>query len=141
MAAILDHVTVVTDDFATSRSVYEPVLAAIGLRPVVEYTDPEAESDDPGEVAAVGFGPPDGRPSVWLVAGLRPTSGAHLALAAADRAAVQDAHQAAIESGFRVVQPPREWEDAQLHYFGTQFADRAGNLLEVVYGREPALTS
>ncbi len=133
MPASLDHVTVVTDDFEASRSVYEPVLAAIGLRASVEYSDPEGDSDDTGEVAAAGFGPPDGRPLLWLVAGLAPSTGGHLALRVLDRSAVQAAHQAAIAAGARVVQPPRDWEDAQLRYYGAQFADPAGNLIEVLY--------
>ncbi|HEU5270201.1 MAG TPA: VOC family protein [Jatrophihabitans sp.] len=133
MPASLDHVTVVTDDFEASRSVYEPVLAAIGLRASVEYTDPEADSGDTGEVAAAGFGPAEGRPLFWLVAGLSATSGSHLAFAAADRDAVRAAHRAAAGAGARVVQPPRDWEDAQLHYYGTQFADPAGNVIEVLY--------
>ncbi|MFL6162410.1 MAG: VOC family protein [Jatrophihabitantaceae bacterium] len=137
MPASLDHVTVVTDDFEASRSVYEPVLAAIGLRASVEYSDPEADSGDTGEVAAAGFGPPDGRPVLWLVAGPVPTTGAHLALGAGDRPAVRAAHRAAVGAGARVVQPPRDWEDAQLRYYGTQLADPAGNLIEVVY-RDPA---
>jgi len=133
MPASLDHVTVVTDDFEASRSVYEPVLAAIGLRASVEYSDPEADSEDTGEVAATGFGPPDGRPLLWLVAGPAASTGGHLALSAPDRSAVRAAHQAAIGAGARVVQPPREWEDAQLHYYGAQFADPAGNVIEVLY--------
>jgi catechol 2,3-dioxygenase-like lactoylglutathione lyase family enzyme len=133
MPARLDHVTVVTDHFEASRSVYEPVLAAVGLLASVEYTDPEAEEADPGEVAAAGFGPPDSAPLLWLVAGLVPTTGAHVALAASDRAAVQAAHRAALAAGARVVQPPRAWEEAQLHYYGAQFADPAGNLIEVVH--------
>jgi catechol 2,3-dioxygenase-like lactoylglutathione lyase family enzyme len=133
MPTSLDHVTVVTDDFEASRSVYESVLAAIGLRASVEYTDPEADSDDTGEVAAAGFGPPDGRPQLWLVAGQQPTTGGHLAFAVADRDAVRAAHQAAVGAGVRVVQPPRDWEDAQLRYYGAQFADPAGNLIEVLY--------
>jgi catechol 2,3-dioxygenase-like lactoylglutathione lyase family enzyme len=136
MPSSLDHVTVVTDDFTASRSVYEPVLAAIGLRPSVEYSDPEADSDDTGEVAAAGYGPPDGRPVLWLVAGRVPTTGAHLALGAADRSEVRASHQAAVQAGARVVQPPRDWEDAQLRYYGAQFADPAGNLIEVLF-RDP----
>lgn len=133
MPASLDHVTVVTDDFEASRSVYEPVLAAIGLSARVEYTDPEADSDDTGEVAAAGFGPADGRLLFWLVAGQRSTTGGHLAFAATDRDAVRAAHRAAAGAGARVIQPPRDWEDAQLRYFGTQLADPAGNVIEVLY--------
>jgi catechol 2,3-dioxygenase-like lactoylglutathione lyase family enzyme len=136
MPASLDHVTIVSDHFEASRSVYEPVLAAIGLQASTEYSDPEADSDDTGEVAAVGFGPPEGRAVLWLVAGAAPTTGAHLALSAADREVVRAAHRAAVAAGARVVQPPRDWEDAQLRYYGAQFADPAGNLIEVLCRRE-----
>jgi catechol 2,3-dioxygenase-like lactoylglutathione lyase family enzyme len=132
-ATTLDHVTIVTDDFAASRSVYERLLAAAGLRAVVEYEDPEADEDDTGEVAAVGFGPPGERPLLWLVAGPAPTTGAHVAVAVAEREGVRRAFEQALATGIPVVQPPRDWEDAQLHYYGTQFADPAGNLIEVLY--------
>jgi catechol 2,3-dioxygenase-like lactoylglutathione lyase family enzyme len=128
----LDHVTIVTDDFEASRAVYGPLLAAIGLTESVSYQDPEAEPDDPGTVAAIGYGRPDGAPVLWLVAGLRRTSGAHLALSVADRSAVLAAHRAAVAAGMPVAQPPRDWEQSQLNYFGAQFADRAGNLIEVL---------
>lgn len=135
MPASLDHVTIVTDDFEASRSVYEPLLLAIGLRTTVEYSDPEAEEGDPGEVAAVGFGPADGRPQLWLVAGLVGTTGSHLAFRVDEHDRVRAAAVAAAEAGAEVIQPPREWEEAQLDYYGAQFADPAGNVVEVVYRR------
>ncbi|MEO6703318.1 MAG: VOC family protein [Jatrophihabitantaceae bacterium] len=131
----LDHVTIVTDDFEASRAVYGPLLAAIGFTASVEYTDPEAEPDDPGTVAAIGYGWPDHRPALWLVAGVRPTSGAHCALAVTDRSSVLAAHRAAVAEGVPVRQPPRTWEQDQLHYFGAQFLDPAGNLIEVLHGQ------
>ncbi|HEX2903999.1 MAG TPA: VOC family protein [Jatrophihabitans sp.] len=133
MPASLDHVTIVTDDFEASRSVYEPLLCSVGLHSTVEYSDPEAEEGDPGEVAAVGFGDPGSRPLLWLVAGPVSSTGGHVALLVRSRDSVRAAHVAAMEAGAEVVQPPREWEDAQLDYFGAQFADAAGNLIEVVY--------
>jgi catechol 2,3-dioxygenase-like lactoylglutathione lyase family enzyme len=136
MPAFLDHVTISTDDFEASRSVYEPVLAAIGLPPTVDYSDPEAESDDPGEVAAIGFGQPGRRPQLWLVAALVATTGGHVAFEVADRAAVRAAHVAATAAGAEIIQPPRDWEEAQLDYYGAQFSDPAGNLIEVLY-RQP----
>jgi len=135
MPASLDHVTIVTDDFEASRSVYEPLLIALGLQSSVEYSDPEAETDDPGEVAAIGFGAPGARPQLWLVAGLVGTTGSHLAFRVDDRETVRAAQVAATEAGAEVIQPAREWEEAQLDYYGAQFADPAGNVIEVVYRR------
>jgi catechol 2,3-dioxygenase-like lactoylglutathione lyase family enzyme len=131
MPATLEHVTIATDDFEASRPVYDAVLAGLGMSASLDYVDPEGDSDDTGTVAAIGYGLPGARPLVWLVAALVPTTGAHFALAAT-RPQVLAAHQAALAAGVRVVQPPRDWEASQLGYFGTQFADRAGNLIEVV---------
>jgi len=135
MPATLDHVTISTDDFEASRSVYEPLLIAIGLQSSVEYSDPEFEEDDPGEVAAIGFGGLDQRPVLWLVAALVGTIGAHVAFTVDSRETVRAAHVAATEAGAEVIQPPREWEESQLDYYGAQFADPAGNVIEVVYRR------
>lgn len=128
----LDHVTIVTDDFKASRRVYDAVLGALGLSPTVDHEDPEGEADDPDTVAALGYAHPDDRPVLWLAAGLKPTIGAHVALAVPSRRAVEAAHQAGMAAGARVVQAPRDWESVQLGYFGVQFADPAGNVIEIV---------
>lgn len=128
----LDHVTIVTDDFEASRPVYDAVLGALGLSPTVDYEDPEGEADDPDTVAALGYAHPDQRPVLWLVAGLKPTTGAHLALAVPHRELVKAAHRAGVAADARVVQEPRDWESVQLGYFGVQFTDRAGNVIEIV---------
>lgn len=128
----LDHVTIVTDDFKASRPVYDAVLGALGLSSTVDYEDPEGEADDPDTVAALGYAHPDERPILWLAAGLQPTVGAHVALAVPDRELVTAAHRAGVAAGARVVQAPRDWESVQLGYFGVQFADPAGNVVEIV---------
>jgi catechol 2,3-dioxygenase-like lactoylglutathione lyase family enzyme len=131
----LDHITIVTDDVEASRPVYDAVLGALGLGARFDYEDPEGDEDDAGTVAAVGYGEPL---LLWLVAGPIATSQAHVALGVAERKMVEDAHQAAIEIGARVIQAPRDWESAQLNYYGTQLADPAGNMIEVVYRTESA---
>lgn len=138
VSATLDHVTIVTDDFEASRAVYDAVLAALGVTAAVDYQDPEGEDGDPGTVAAIGYALPGCAPLLWLVAGPTRTVAGHLALAVTERSAVLAAYQAALAAGARVVQPPRDWEDSQLDYFGTQFADPAGNLLEVLLRRPAA---
>ncbi|MDQ2836046.1 MAG: VOC family protein [Actinomycetota bacterium] len=137
VSTTLDHVTIVTDDFEASRPVYDAVLAALGMTVSVDYIDPEGDDEDTGTVAAIGYGLPGMAPLLWLVAGLSRTSGAHLAVAVTDRSAVLAAHQAALAAGARVVQPPRDWEQARLGYFGAQFADPAGNLIEVLFRAVP----
>jgi catechol 2,3-dioxygenase-like lactoylglutathione lyase family enzyme len=130
----LDHITIVSDDFEASRPVYDAVLGALGLAPRLDYEDPEGDADDTGTVAAIGYGEPL---LLWLVAGLTATAEAHVALSVTDPAVVEAAHQAAVEIGARVVQAPREWESAQLNYYGTQLADPAGNIIEVLFRKRP----
>jgi catechol 2,3-dioxygenase-like lactoylglutathione lyase family enzyme len=129
----LDHVTIVTDDFAATRPAYDAVLGALGLTPQVEYSDPEGDEDDTGEVAAIGYAVEGGTAVLWLVAGLQSTTGAHFALRANDRMQVNAAYEAAAGTSARQHQAPRQWEDAQLHYFGAQLVDRHGNVIEVLY--------
>lgn len=136
VSASLDHVTIVAADFEASRAVYDALLGCLGLAPAVDFEDPEGDEDDTGTVAAVGYASAGGRLLLWLVAGSRPTSGAHLALAVTDPALVRAAHTAAQAVGIPVVQAPRDWESDQLHYYGCQLADPAGNLVEVLL-REP----
>jgi catechol 2,3-dioxygenase-like lactoylglutathione lyase family enzyme len=132
-SATLDHVTVVTDDFEASRAVYDALLAPLGLTATVDHIDPEGDEDDSGTVAALGYAPPGGRPVLWLVAGQVPTTGGHIAFGVDERAAVRQVTAAAAAAGVRTVQAPRDWEAEQLSYYGAQFADPAGNLIEVLH--------
>ncbi|HEY2042725.1 MAG TPA: VOC family protein [Jatrophihabitans sp.] len=132
LSTSLDHITIVTDDFEASRPVYDAVLGALGLSPTIDYEDPEGEPEDNDTVAAIGYGTSSQRTIVWLVAGLSPTSGAHVALAVDSRDQVILACQAATDAGAQVKQPPRDWESDQLNYYGTQIADSNGNILEVI---------
>jgi|GEM_PF-5014636 len=134
----LDHVTIVAEDFGASRAVYDLLLGCLGLAPTQDYSDPEGEDGDPGTVAAIGYGDPDGRPLLMLVAGSTATSGAHLALAVGDPALVRAVHTTARDAGIPVVQAPRDWEADQLHYYGTQLRDPGGNVVEVLV-RRPAV--
>ena len=133
VSTTLDHVTIVAEDFGASRAVYDALLGCLGLAPTHDYADPEAEDGDPGTVAAVGYGEPDGRPMLLLVAGGTATTGAHLALAVSDPALVRAVHAVARDAGIPVLQAPRDWESDRLHYYGTQLADPAGNLVEVLH--------
>ncbi len=134
----LDHVTIVAEDFGASRAVYDALLGCLGLTPTLDYSDPEGDEDDTGTVAAIGYAGADGRLLLWLVAGTAgtATTGAHLALAVGEAASVRAVHAAAHAAGIPVVQAPRDWEAEKLHYYGTQFSDPAGNLVEVLL-RQP----
>ena len=132
VSTTLDHVTIVAEDFEASRAVYDAVLGCLGVVPSVDYEDPEGDEDDTGTVAAVGYSDAGGRLLLWLVAGPVATTGAHLALAVTEPSLVQQLHATARDAGIPVVQAPRDWESDQLHYYGTQVSDPAGNLIEVL---------
>ena len=135
LSTTLDHVTIVAEDFEASRAVYDALLGCLGLVPSVDFEDPEGDEDDTGTVAAVGYGDAAGRLLLWLVAGTVATTGAHLALAVTEPALVQAVHATARQAGIPVLQAPRDWESDQLHYYGTQLSDPAGNRVEVVLRR------
>lgn len=134
-AVALDHVTIISDDFDASRPIYDAVLGALGMNHSVEFEDPEEDADDPGTVAAIGYAPDNQPARFWLVAGLRPTRGAHMAFGVDSPEAVEAAFAAARAAGARVVQAPRAWEARQLNYFGMQIADAADNVVEVLHLR------
>jgi catechol 2,3-dioxygenase-like lactoylglutathione lyase family enzyme len=132
VSTTLDHVTIVAADFEASRAVYDALLGCLGLVPTVDFEDPEGDEDDTGTVAAVGYGTSGGRMLLWLVAGRVPTTGMHVALAVSEPSLVQAAHAAARDAGIPVLQAPQDWESDQLHYYGTQLTDPAGNRIEVL---------
>jgi len=125
----IDHVTITSTVFQASRDFYDLVMSAAGLASNVDHVDPEQDERDADSVAALGYGDPV---RVLLVAGRVPTTGAHVALRVSGRRQVQQAYQAAVGADLRVVQAPREWEAAQLGYYGIQIADPAGNLIEIL---------
>ena len=95
MPATLDHATICASDFSASLRFYDAALGALGLVRAAEFGDEEEEDAD---VEAAGWAAPDGEPLVWLVAGPRPTTGAHLSLRADSRAHVSATRRAAAGS-------------------------------------------
>jgi predicted lactoylglutathione lyase len=88
---------------------------------------------DFGEV--IGYG--TAGPSFWL--GPVTTGGeareARIALAAADRAAVEAFHDAAVAHGAEVLHAPKEWPEYHAGYYGAFVRDPDGNSVEAVYHR------
>uniref|UniRef100_UPI002147EB99 VOC family protein n=1 Tax=Tahibacter caeni TaxID=1453545 RepID=UPI002147EB99 len=92
---MLDHIGITVVDFDRSLRFYGAVLAPLGYGVVMEVT-PEMTGTD---ARHAGFGK-DGKPDFWIGTGGRPTrDGLHLAFAAADRAAVDAFHAAALAAG------------------------------------------
>lgn len=125
----LDHVTVTAVDLAPMLGCYDAALAALGLGRLTELVD---EEEDAAAVEAVAYGIEGERPQLWVVAGAAPTSGVHLSFVAADRAAVEAFHDAALAAGATAFSTPRRWPIYRRGEFNAIVRDPQGNLLEAV---------
>lgn len=115
---MFDHVGLRVNDLGASVRLYRAMLEPLGH--VLCFEDG----------GSAGFGPP-GAPALWLVAGER-SGGAHVALAAADRAAVQAFHAAGVAAGATDNGEPGLRLDYGPDYYAAFLIDGDGNNLEAV---------
>jgi catechol 2,3-dioxygenase-like lactoylglutathione lyase family enzyme len=127
--ASLDHTTLVASDFVNSLDFFDASLAALGLVRAAEYLD---EEEAGAVLEAAGWGPPGGRPLVWVVAGPTPTRGAHLCLRASSAGDVERFYRDAVAAGGIGRNPPRRWPIYRRGEFNAVVADPDGNLIEAV---------
>jgi catechol 2,3-dioxygenase-like lactoylglutathione lyase family enzyme len=83
---MLSHVTVGSNDVAKAKGFYDSLLKPLGLTRRADYAD------------AVGYGPADGRPQLWIVSPLDNKAasvgnGITIGLEAPDRPAVDAAYK------------------------------------------------
>jgi catechol 2,3-dioxygenase-like lactoylglutathione lyase family enzyme len=123
---VLDHLALQCADPDAAAAFYLRVFAALGLREAMRVPRPEG--------VVVGLSGPDGFPHLWfgplVDPGVRPV---HLALTAPSRAAVDDVHAAAVDSGTEVLHPPRVWPEYHPGYYGVFLRDPDGNNVEAVH--------
>lgn len=118
---MIHHVGLFASDFERSTSFYRAALAPLGV--IVGY-----ETADTVEF----WHENTDTPSLSLErADAGPTTGAHLAFAARDRAAVEAFHQAALTAGGTERHPPGHWP--QYRAFCTFVNDPDGNNIEAVH--------
>ncbi|WP_433231418.1 VOC family protein [Micromonospora sp. CA-248260] len=120
---MLDHLGIQARDIPASLAFYDAVLAPLGARRMLEYGD------------VVGYGVE--RPDFWLspTTTSGPAHEAHIAFAAADRAAVRAFHDAAVAAGAEVLHAPKVWPEYHPTYFGAFVRDPDGNNVEAVCHR------
>ncbi|WP_147176451.1 VOC family protein [Pseudomonas sp. AG1028] len=90
----IDHVGLGVSDISDAQAFYEPALKPLGIELLMSI-----EADPPGSrPLRLGFGS-EGKPFLWLHAVSVPSHGAHIALIAQSREAVDAFYAAAIAAG------------------------------------------
>jgi len=121
---MLDHLAVQCDDLGASKEFYTRLLAPLGVTVAMDFED------------VVGLAGPDGIPRFWLGKSQGGTQReVHVAFAAADRAAVEKVHEAALALQAEVLHEPREWPEYHEGYYGVFVRDLDGNNVEAVTHR------
>ena len=115
---MLDHVGLRTGKMTEMTAFYDAALAPLGFSKLRDFG------------VAVGYGR-DGEVPLWIGEGDGPSS-VHLAIAGADRAAVDAFHKAAIAAGGTDNGPPGLRPQYHADYYGAFVLDPDGNNLEAV---------
>jgi catechol 2,3-dioxygenase-like lactoylglutathione lyase family enzyme len=123
---MLDHIGLQVRDVEASLEFYLRAFAAIGMREAMRFPY--------RDTITVGLAGPDGVPVFWL----GPPTGdetreLHVAFRAADRAAVDAVHQAAVAAGTEVLHAPREWPEYHPGYYAVFLRDPDGHNVEAVH--------
>ncbi|WP_369208185.1 VOC family protein [Streptomyces sp. PU-14G] len=117
---MLDHLALQVRDMAASTAFYDAVLAPLGGGRKKQF----GQNIGYGTTGhALWLGPADGS---------APARELHLAFAAADRAAVDAFHAAAVAAGAEILHAPRLWPEYHAAYYGTFVRDPDGNNVEAV---------
>ncbi|TDP74137.1 VOC family protein [Roseateles toxinivorans] len=117
---MFDHIGLKVSDLAASITFYEAALGALGHGLA-------SSGDD-----YAGFGP-DGAPALWLHQyGKGINAGAHVALRAADREAVQRFHAQGLAAGGRDNGAPGPRPDYGATYYAAFLLDPDGHNIEAV---------
>jgi catechol 2,3-dioxygenase-like lactoylglutathione lyase family enzyme len=118
---MIDHLSVQCADVRVSAAFYDAVLQPLGFSRVMDF----------GE--AIGYGLPPS-PDFWI--GQQRTGEgfreAHVAFAAADRAAVRAFAAAAVSTGAEILHEPRIWPEYHETYYSAFVRDPDGNNVEAV---------
>lgn len=123
---MLDHLGVQAADVEASLGFYLRVFAPLGIREAMRFAT--------GEGLVVGLCGPDGVPGFWLSPAARTeTRELHVAFRAADRAAVDAVHDAALRAGVEVLHAPREWPEYHPGYYAMFLRDPDGHNVEAVH--------
>jgi catechol 2,3-dioxygenase-like lactoylglutathione lyase family enzyme len=126
---MFSHVTIGSNDVAKAKPFYDGLLGPLGLVRHADYPN------------AVGYGPTGGRPQLWVVSPLDRNAatvgnGVTIGLEAADRAAVDACHAAALKAGGKDEGAPGVRAHYHPNYYGAYMRDLDGNKICVVCHRK-----
>lgn len=122
---MFSHVTIGSNDLAKAKPFYDALLKPLGLVRRADYPN------------AVGYGPTGGRPQLWVLSPLDKNAatvgnGVTVGLEAADRAAVDACHAAAMAAGGKDEGAPGLRTHYHPNYYGAYVRDLDGNKICVV---------
>ena len=128
---MFSHITVGSNDIARAKAFYENLTRPLGL---------VCRADYPGNAA--GFGPADGRPQLWIVTPLDKNpatvgNGLTVGLDAPDRASVDAAYKAGMQSGGKDEGAPGLRTHYHPNYYGAYLRDPDGNKVCIVCHKPP----
>ncbi len=126
---MFSHVTIGSNEPGKAKSFYDALLQPLGLVRHMDYPN------------AVGYGPADGRPQLWILKPLDKQTasvgnGITIALEATDRSAVDAAHAAALAAGGTDEGAPGIRAHYHPNYYGAYLRDPDGNKICVVCHRK-----
>ena len=119
---MIDHVGLSVADFRRSKDFYLTALRPLGYELVMEF--PVG-----GGIAGFGAG---GKPDFWIDGAAKPSPKLHVAIAAANRAAVDAFYQAAMAAGGRDNGKPGLRPEYHATYYGAFVLDPDGHNIEAV---------
>lgn len=122
---MIDHIGFPVSDFARAKTFYAAALAPLGYSLIMEVDQTEN-----GQKAA-GFGA-QGKPDFWIGGEGRLSHPLHIAIATAERAAVDAFYDAALAAGGRDNGAPGLRPHYHPNYYGAFVLDPDGHNIEAV---------
>jgi catechol 2,3-dioxygenase-like lactoylglutathione lyase family enzyme len=124
---IISHISVGTNDFTSARAFYDPVMATLGCKPVMEYEDAVAYGRQFPEFWVQA--PKDGKPATI-------GNGSHVGFIATSKAQVHAFYEAAMANGGADDGPPGPREEYTPAYYGCFVLDPDGHQIEATFWDE-----
>jgi catechol 2,3-dioxygenase-like lactoylglutathione lyase family enzyme len=126
---MIDHISLNVSDYERSKAFFARALEPLGYAVVREYSRDQIPDLPADKFCGMGAG---GKPDFWLRAAESPVVPTHIAFFAADKAAVDAFHRAAIEAGGVDNGTPGPRPQYHPAYYGAFVLDPDGNNIEAV---------